>query len=202
MGTKVFHQPVFKKVALTGLNSLRQKGYQILVKNWIFDDLPHKKGPLLVILVTRMIQPSGSAIFLMKWGCRGHWGHWGCRGCWGHWGCRGSKAWKITTGDFRVIHVLEFSFILMFWKNIFFGLESWNIKLNFSTISVRGCWGQPMLLFWKLIDKTQMGNPPGDAVSSISWKFSIFLPIRAILKKPYHYETPCTYSIALHSFIT
>ena len=110
-----------KKVTSVGLNSLQQKGYQISVKIWIFDDPFHKKEPLLVILVPGMIQPSGSAIFSMKWGCRGHWGHWGCWGCWGHWGCRGSKASKITPGDFRVIQVLEFSFILMLWKNIFGG---------------------------------------------------------------------------------
>jgi hypothetical protein len=30
-------QPFFKKVTSAGLNSLRQKGYQISVKNWIFD---------------------------------------------------------------------------------------------------------------------------------------------------------------------
>jgi len=42
----VFHQPVFKKVASADLNSLQQKGYQTLVKNWIFDDLFNKKGPL------------------------------------------------------------------------------------------------------------------------------------------------------------
>jgi hypothetical protein len=62
----VFHQPVFKKVALAGLNSLRQKEYPILVKNWIFDDPFHKKGQLLVILVPGMIQPSGSVNCLMK----------------------------------------------------------------------------------------------------------------------------------------
>ena len=62
----MFHQPVFQKVASAGLNSLRQKGCQILVKNWIFDDPFHKKGPLLVILVPGMIQPSGSVNFLMK----------------------------------------------------------------------------------------------------------------------------------------
>ena len=112
----VFHQPLFKKVASAGLNSLRQKGYQILVKNWVFDDPFNKKRQVLVILVPGMIQPSGSVNFLMKWGCRGHWGHWGCWGCRGHWGCRGSKAWKITTEDFRVIHVIKFSFIWMFWK--------------------------------------------------------------------------------------
>ena len=67
-----------------------------------------------------MIYPSVSVILLMKWGCRGHWGHWGCWGCRGHWGCKGSKAWKITTDDCRVIQVPGFSFILMFWKQIFF----------------------------------------------------------------------------------
>ena len=61
-----FHQPVFKKVTLSDLNSLRQKRYQILVKNWISDDPFHKNGQVLVILVLGMIQPSGSVNFLMK----------------------------------------------------------------------------------------------------------------------------------------
>ena len=85
------------------------------MKNWIFDDSFLKKGPILDILVPGMIQPWQSVIFLMKWGCKGHWGHGGCWGCWGHRGCRGSKVWKITTEELRVIQVLKFSFILMFW---------------------------------------------------------------------------------------
>ena len=44
-----------KKVTSVGLNSLQQKGYQISVKNWIFDDPFHEKGPVLVILVPGMI---------------------------------------------------------------------------------------------------------------------------------------------------
>jgi hypothetical protein len=32
-------------------------------KNWIFDDPFHKKGPVLVVLVSGMIQPSGSGSF-------------------------------------------------------------------------------------------------------------------------------------------
>ena len=116
----VFHRPVFKKVVSAGLNSLQQ-GWQISVKNWIFDTPFHKQGPLLVILVPGMIQPSGLVNVLMKRGCWGHWCHWGCSGCWEHWGCRDSKARKISTWDFRVVQVLEFSFILMFWKNIFWG---------------------------------------------------------------------------------
>ena len=47
-----------------GRNSLRQKGYHILGKNWIFDDPFHKKLPVLVILVPVMIRPSVSGSFL------------------------------------------------------------------------------------------------------------------------------------------
>ena len=48
-------QLFFKKVTSAGLNSLRQKGYQISVKNCIFDNPFHEKGPVLVILVPGMI---------------------------------------------------------------------------------------------------------------------------------------------------
>ena len=91
------------------------------VQNWIFDDLFHKNGPASVFLVPGTIQSSRSGSSLMKKGFRGCWGHWGCRGRWGCWGCRGSNAWKITNEDFRVIQVLDFSFILMFWKNRIWG---------------------------------------------------------------------------------
>ena len=112
---------VFKKVTLAGLNSLRQKVYRISVKIWIFDELFHKRGTVLVILVPGMFQPPQSVMLLMKCGCKSYWGHGGCWGCGGHWGCRGSKVWKISTEDFRVILVIEFSFILTFWKKYWFG---------------------------------------------------------------------------------
>ena len=67
-----------------------------------------------------------------------------------------------------------------------------NFLLISDTHSAGGCWGQLMLLFWKLDNETQMGNPRDHAVRDILPKFSIFLPLRAILKNPYHYETPCT----------
>ena len=82
----------FKTMTSAGLNSLRQKEYQILVKNCIFDDPFYKKGLALVIRVLGMIKPSGSVKILMKWGCWGHWGHWGLWGHWGHQGWRGFKA--------------------------------------------------------------------------------------------------------------
>ena len=74
----------------------------------------------------------------------------------------------------------------------FFGSTSYEIHILISdTLSVGGCWVQLMLLFWKLVDETQMGNTRDHAARDISSKFSIFLPLRAILKNPYHYETPC-----------
>ena len=54
-----------KKITKAGLNSLQQRGYQISVKNWIFED-PIHKGAVIVILVARMIKHSGSGRFLRK----------------------------------------------------------------------------------------------------------------------------------------
>ena len=68
--TLEFQQSVFKKVTSAGLNSLRQKEYQISVKNWIFYEPFNKKGPVLVILVPGMIQPSaGRALGISICGC-------------------------------------------------------------------------------------------------------------------------------------
>ena len=166
---------------------------QISVKIWSFDDPLLKKEPVLVILMQGVIQSSEAVIFLMKWGCKGHWGHGGCWGCRGHWGRRGLKAWKITTlEDFRVIQVLKFSFILMFWKKNNLLVEWWNILLNFRTFSVGGCWCQPMLFFWKLVDKTQMSTPPEPTRDHKSMKLLIFLPLRAFYFSTFQYETPCS----------
>ena len=114
----------------------------------------------------------------MKWGCRGHWGHWDCWGCRGHWGCKGFKAWKITTEDFRVIHVLEMSFTLMFWRRKR-NDRIMKYHVEFSTFSVGGCWGQPMLLFWKLVHETQNFKPREPTMHHNSIKVLILLPVRA-----------------------
>jgi hypothetical protein len=138
-----------------------------------------------------MIQLSGSGSFLVKWGCWGHWGHWDCWGCWGHWGCRGFKASKITTEDFRLIQVLELSFISMFLEKKSL-VESWSIKLDLSNFSVWGCWGQPMLLFWKVVANIKMSWPRVFVEHIISMKLSILIPVRAKLLYPFWYETPCS----------
>ena len=78
------------------------------------------------------------------------------------------------------------SFLAPKWPIIQFFTNNWS-----DTLSVGGWWGQPVLLFWKLCDKTQMSNPCDNAARDIPSKFSIFLPLRAIYFRSYQYETPC-----------
>ena len=66
--------------------------------------------------------------------------------------------------------------LFLCFENKYFGVESWNIILNFSTFSVGDCWGQQILLFWKLIDKTQISKPLESASYRNSTKLLIFLP--------------------------
>ena len=49
--TFVFYEQVFKKNDIGWPQQPLQEEYQISVKNWIFDDLFHKKGLVLVIWV-------------------------------------------------------------------------------------------------------------------------------------------------------
>ena len=64
--------------------------------------------------------------------------------------------------------------------------------LNFSNFSARGCRGQPMSLFQKLITETQISNPHEPALDHNSTKLMILLPFIAIYFRSMRYETPCT----------
>ena len=61
---------------------------------------------------------------------------------------------------------------------------------DISTISVGGCWGQPMSFFWKLVDETHIPKPPEATRYHNSTKLSIFLPLRVIYFSTFQYETP------------
>ena len=61
---------------------------------------------------------------------------------------------------------------------------------DISTFSVRGCWRQAMLIFWKLGDETQKCKPPEATRHHNSIKLLILLSLRALLYI-LHYETPC-----------
>ena len=63
---------------------------------------------------------------------------------------------------------------------------------DFSTFSAGGCWGQPMLLFWKLGQETQMSTPPEATRHHISTQLLVLLHLRAIYFSTFQYETPCS----------
>ena len=69
--------------------------------------------------------------------------------------------------------------------------ESWKPILNSSSFSLRGCWGQPMLLFWKLVDETQISKPQEYADIFKQNLTCIFISVRGTLKETFQYETPC-----------
>ena len=70
-----------------------------------------------------------------------------------------------------------------------------NFSLISDTLSVGGCWGQPMSFFWKLVDAIQIFLSPEATRHHNSIKLLILLPLRADLLYILHYETPCICSI-------
>ena len=75
--------------------------------------------------------------------------------------------------------------------------QKFNFSLISGTISVGGCWGQPMLLFWKLVDKTQMSLPPEHATRDMKLKISNCLSVRANLLYTFQCETPCSVCLCI-----
>ena len=107
------------------------------------------------------------------------------------------RSGKSTNEVFKVIQVLEFynlrTNITVFWcfgKKIFL-TESWKLMLNFSTFSVRGCWGQPMLLFQKLVDETQMPKPQEYTDTFILTKKLFLIVLRGLQSISNPVERPC-----------
>ena len=92
--------------------------------------------------------------------------------------------------------------ILMVWSSmvskwpipiLFCGIDHQKSKISliYGTLSVGGCWGQPMLIFWKLDDETQISQPKEYTDDFKQNLTSIFLSVRAILKETVQCETPC-----------
>ena len=77
----------------------------------------------------------------------------------------------------------------MFKKKM--SVESWNIRLNFGTLSVGGCQNQPMLLFWKKIDKTQMSKSRECAATFSKKLKSIFVGHMGFQSVSNRVDTPC-----------
>ena len=66
-----------------------------------------------------------------------------------------------------------------------------NFSLIFGIFSVGGCWGQAMLLFWKLVDETQMAAPREYTDAFIITKKLFLGGLRGLQSNSIWYETPC-----------
>ena len=89
--------------------------------------------------------------------------------------------------------------LVLFWcfgKHYFL----WNHEIsfiNFWTFSVGGCWGQPKLIFWKLVLTIKMSTGQDFKTTFKHNLTCIFLSLK--LKKPFCPRTPCTNKLVVAS---
>ena len=107
---------------------------------------------------------------------------------WSQWPLQPHFIKKITASDDWITPCIKMTNTGSFLSN---GSSKLQIFTDIWTFSVRGCWGQPMSLFWELVDETQMSTPPEPTRDHKSIKLSILLPLRAIYFSTFQYETPC-----------
>ena len=99
------------------------------------------------------------------------------------------------------------SFLAQKWPILvpFCGMDHHKSKFSliFDTLSLRVCWGQPMVFFKKLINETQMGKPLEPTRHHNSGKLLILLSLRlrAIYFTSFHYETPCNNTKMIRHFL-
>ena len=67
-----------------------------------------------------------------------------------------------------------------------------NFSLIYGALSDGGCWGQPMLLFQKLVDETQMPKPQKLTDTFILTKKLFLLGLRGLQSISNPVERPCT----------
>ena len=88
----------------------------------------------------------------------------------------------------------------MTWKwpipVLFCGMNHQKYKFPLISVSfsVGGCWGQNMLLFWKLVDETQIPQSQEYTDTFKQSRTCTFLSIRGNLKYTLCHEGPCNYS--------
>ena len=80
---------------------------------------------------------------------------------------------------------------------IFCGMDNQKSKflLIHGIFSVRGCWGQSRLLFWKLDDESQISKTQDHTDTFKHNLTSIFLSVRPKLLLTFQYEIPCSINV-------
>ena len=107
---------------------------------------------------------------------------------WPQWPLQPHFIKKITASDDWITPCIKMTNTGSFLSN---GSSKLQIFTDIWTFSVRGCWGQPMSVFWELVDETQMSTPPEHTRHLDSRKLLILLPLWAIYFSTFQYETPC-----------
>ena len=78
------------------------------------------------------------------------------------------------------------------FRFINFSIQPSLLESLYGTLSVRGCWGQPMLLFWKLVDELQIPKPQNYTDTFIITKKLLFVGLIGLRSISKPLETPCT----------
>ena len=198
MGTFEFYQYFFKKVTLAGLNSLRQKKCQY--STWYF-----------MILPTFFLSKTSNICEIFHWIIKSK----DSEELSGDFqGIRylyslidlGSLSSLNGLSDLQSPFSSKNFLILMISSPLapklpklvpFCGLDhkkSWFLLVS-GNLDVRGCWGQPMLLFWKNIDKTQMSPSPKCAATFFWFWKSFSVGHLGLQSMSYQVETPCKIKI-------
>ena len=189
MWTFEFLPSIFKKVILTGLSSLRQK--RCLNSIWYFMILPKKTffQNIKIKLNSNawMTLKSSVVIFQALKPLQPQWPQWPQQPQWPQWPQQPHFIKKITDPDDLIIPSTQMTNTSPF-------LWNGSSKIQFFTdiwySSWRGCWGQPMSFFWKLVDETQISKPPEATRHHNLIKLLILLLLKADLFCILHYETP------------
>ena len=179
MWTFEFLPSVFKKVILTGLNSLRQESclnsiwyFMILPKRTLFQNIKIKLNSN-----AWMTLESSVVIFQALKSLQPQWPEWPQQPLWPQWPRQSHFIKKIIDPGGLIIPSTH-----MTNKVPFCGIDyqKSNFSLIYGTLSVGGCWGQPMPFFWKLVDETQMSKPPEATRHHKSKEIFVLLSLRAI----------------------
>ena len=192
----VFHQPVFKKSALPGLNSLQQK--RCWNSTWYFMILPHKNISSKHQNKTEFKNLDDSEFRISDFP-----------------GVRTSAASMTSTASTTSIALLtlttsyhqkyadpdSWSFLTPKWPILvpLCGMDHQisNFSLIPNTLYVGGCRGQLMILFWKLVDKTKIGNPP-DHAGIYYQKFQSLYPYELFTLDHFFMQNPVSISLSIY----
>ena len=154
-----FLPSVFKKEILTGLSNLRRKRCLNLI--WYFMILPQKTffQNIKIKLNSKawMTLKFSVVIFQALKPLQPQWPQWPQQPQWPQWPQQPNFIKKSTDHYGLIITAPKWPITVPFCR---IDHQKSNFSLISDSLSVGGCWGQPMSFFWKLVGETQIPKPP------------------------------------------